>query len=299
VRLLRGIAAREVPLGHFHDRMAEELELRGYAKNTARAYLGAMRLFVKHFMRPPDQLTLEDIRNYQLHLVRRAISAEYFNQIVSALRFFYNQVLRLNWDLARLPYRKRGRDLPVVLSRQEVQALFDAKAYNLKHLMVLKILYADGPRVSELVNLRVSDLDSQRMTIHIRDGKGEKDRFVMLPRDLLGGLRQYYREFGLCPDGWLFQGQKAGRPLSTRSAQHIVKQAAQRAGLTKEVSPHILRHSFATHLVEDGVSLQDVRDLLGHRSISTTARYTHLTKRTVVSPLDRLGEPVDPPPASA
>lgn len=270
--------------------MAEELELRGYAKDTARAYLGAMRRFVKHFMRPPDQLTLEDIRDYQLHLVRRAISDEYFNQICSALRFFYNQTLRLNWDLARLPYRKRGGKLPIVLSREDVQALFEAKAYNLKHLMVLKVLYGDGPRVSELVKLRVSDLDSQRMTIHIRDGKGGKGRFVMLPRKLLGELRHYYREFGLHPDGWLFPGEEDGRPLSVRSAQNIVKQARQRAGLTKEVSPHILRHSFATHLVEDGVSLQDVRDLLGHRSISTTARYTHLTKRTVVSPLDRLGE---------
>ena len=277
-------------MGHFHDRMAEELQLRGYSKNTERAYLFAMRRFVKHYMRPPDQLTLEDIRDYQLHLVRRAVSAEYFNQIVSALRFFYNQTLRLNWDLARLPYRKRGLNLPVVLSRQEAQALFDGTR-NLKHLMALKILYGDGPRVSELVNLRVSDLDSQRMTIRIEDGKGKKDRFVMLPRDLLEPLRTYYRAFGLRPDGWLLPGAAEGRPLSVRSVQKIVEQAALRAGITKEVTPHVLRHSFATHLVEDGVSLHDVRDLLGHRSIGTTARYTHLVRpRQVRSPLDTLGE---------
>ncbi len=276
-------------MGRFHDRMAEELVLRGYSKCTQRAYLAAMRHFVKYYMRPPDQLTLEDIRDYQLHLVRRAISTEYFNQIVSALRFFYNQTLCLNWDLAKLPYRKQGRKLPAVLSRQEVQALFDAKADNLKHLMVLKVLYGDGPRVSELVNIRVSDLDSQRMTVRIEDGKGGKDRFVMLPRDLLEELRTYYREFGLRPDGWLFPGQTSGRPLSTRSVQKIVEQAALRAGITKEVTPHVLRHAFATHLVEDGVSLHDVRDLLGHRSIGTTARYMHQVRpRQVRSPLDTL-----------
>lgn len=274
-------------MGSFRDRMAEELELRGYSPNTKRVYLGAVRNFVAHFMRPPDQLTLEDVRDYQLHIVRRGLSYSYFNQVVSALRFFYNQTLRLNWDLARLPYRKRSRELPGVLSREEVQALFDGTR-NLKHLMLLKILYGDGPRVSELVSLRVSDLDSGRMTIRIA-GKGQKERFVMFPRDLLGPLRRYYREYHLRPDGWLFEGQTADRPLSSRSAQYIVKQAARRAGLTKEVTPHILRHCFATHLVEDGVGLQDVRELLGHQSIGTTARYIHLARRTVMSPLDRIG----------
>lgn len=273
--------------------MTEEMVLRGYSPHTIKAYLGAMRLFVAHFMRPPDQLTIEAIRDYQLHLVGRGISSEYFNQIVSALRFFYHQVLGLNWDVPRLPYRKSGRHLPVVLSRQEVRALFD-NTRNIKHLMILKILYGDGPRVSELVNLRVGDLDSQRMTIRIKDGKGGKDRFVMLPRDLLGPLRLYYRAFGLRPDGWLFPGQTDGQPLSPRTVQKIVEQAARRAGIAKEVTPHILRHSFATHLVEDGTSLQEVRDLLGHRSIGTKARYLHMTERTVKSPLDRLGQGSEP-----
>lgn len=277
-------------MGEFHDRMAEEMQIRGFTPATQRANLCCARAFVLMFMRPPDELTLEDVRNYQLHLVRRGISGAYFNQIVSAIRFLYQKTLGWNWDVEQLPYRKKGRDLPVPLSREEVQALL-AATRNLKHVTLMMTLYGGGPRVSELVHLRPGDIDSKRMLIRIKDGKGEKDRFVMLPKDLLPVLRRYWMAYRPDRDGWLFPGQEDGRPLSVRAVEKMVKRTALKAGITKDVTPHVLRHSFATHLMEDGVSLLDVQELLGHRSLGTTARYMHLVRpRTVKSPLDTLGE---------
>lgn len=277
-------------MGEFYDRMAEDMQLRGFSPHTQKAYLACMRAYVRHFMRPPDELTLEDVRDYQLLQIRRAISTEYFNQIVSAIRFFYNKTLGWNWDLERLPYRKKGRDLPVPLSRAEVAALFGATR-NLKHITILETLYGGGPRVSELVHLRPRDIDSQRMLIRIEDGKGGKDRFVMLPRALLPLLRRYWMAYRPDRDGWLFPGQVDGQPLTARAVEKMVKRTAQKAGIGKEVTPHLLRHTFATHLMEDGVSLLDVQELLGHRSLGTTARYMHLIRpRQVKSPLDTLGD---------
>lgn len=285
-------------MGRFHDRMAEEMVIRGFTLNTQRTYLTCMRAFVRHFRRPPDELTLEDVRNYQLHMIRRGISGSYLNQIVSAIRFFYHKTLGWNWDVERLPYCKTGKHLPVPLSREEVQALF-AATRNLKHITLLKTLYGDGPRVSELVHLRPRNIDSQRMLVQIEEGKGKKDRFVMLPCDLLVLLRRYWLAYRPDRDGWLFPGQKAGRPLTARAVEKMVKRTAKKAGITKDVTPHVLRHTFATHLMEDGVSLLDVQELLGHRSIGTTARYLHLVRpRTVKSPLDTLssGEADRPAP---
>lgn len=277
-------------MGKFYDRMAEEMQLRGFSPHTMKAYLCCARAYVRHYMRPPDQLTLEDVRSFQLHLIRRGISSEYLNQNVSAIRFLYNRVLGWNWDVEALPYRKKGKHLPVPLSREEVEALFSA-ARNLKHLTLLKILYGDGPRVSELVHLRPGDIDSKRMLIRIKDGKGQKDRFVMLPGDLLPVLRRYWMAYRPDRDGWLFPGQVDGQPLTPRAVENMVKRIAAKAGITKVVTPHLLRHTFATHLMEDGVSILDVQELLGHRSLGTTARYLHLVRpRRVKSPLDTLTE---------
>ncbi len=277
-------------MDRFGERMTEEMQIRGFSPSTQKAYLHCALAFVRHFGRPPEELTLEDVRDYQLHQIRRGISGAYLNQIVSAIRFLYNKTLCLNWDVELLPYRKRGRDLPVPLSREEVQTLF-AGTRNLKHITLLKTLYGGGPRVAELVNLRVPDIDSKRMLIRIEDGKGGKDRFVMLPRDLLPILRRYWLAYRPDRDGWLFPGQVAGRPLTVRAVEKMVKSTAEKAGITKDVTPHLLRHTFATHLMEDGVSLLDVQELLGHRSLGTTARYMHLVRpRQVKSPLDTLAE---------
>lgn len=279
---------KEVVVDKVFERMVEEMQIRGFSPNTQKAYLHCAKAFAQHFTQPPDELTLEDVRDYQLHMIRRGISGQYLNQIVSAVRFLYNKTLRLNWDVEQLPYRKCGRDLPVPLSREEVQALF-AATRNLKHITILKTLYGGGPRVAELVHLRVADIDSQRMLIRIKDGKGEKDRFVMLPRDLLPMLRRYWLAYRPDRDSWLFPGQVDGRPLTVRAVEKMVRRTAQKAGITKDVTPHILRHTFATHLMEDGVSLLEVQELLGHRSLGTTARYMHLIRpRQVKSPLDTL-----------
>jgi integrase/recombinase XerD len=291
-------------MGKFRDLMDEELRIRGYAANTRLCYLRAVRHCVRHFMRPPDQLTLEDIRRYQLHLTQeRRVSSPYFNQIVAALRFFYSEVLKKDWNVRRIPYQRTGRKLPVILSPEEVAALFHATT-NLKHRALLMTMYAGGLRVCEVTHLRVRDLDSQRMVIRIEQGKGRKDRYVMLSPYLLGSLREYWKAGR--PTDVLFANAKTGRPLSREAVNRAFHRARTRARITKRVFPYSLRHAHATHLLEQGTNLRVIQTLLGHRSLRTTQLYTHVAGsylRDTPSPLDRLPDlpplpPSDRPPLS-
>lgn len=276
-------------MGKFQDLMDRELRIRGLAENTRRSYLETMRRFVRHFMRPPDQLTAEDVKQYQLFLTKeRRVSWSTFNVHVCAIRFFYRHVLPVPWDVEQIPYQRTGKRLPVVLSGEEVLALFDA-ATNLKHRAILMTLYAAGLRASEAVHLRSTDIDSQRMMIRIAQGKGRKDRYVMLSDKLLETLRRYWRQQR--PDPWLFPGQDPGTPLTRGSIDHFFVDVKQRAGIAKRVSPHSLRHSFATHLLERGVNIRVIQRLLGHRSLRSTEIYTHVAAtyvRDTKSPLDDL-----------
>lgn len=278
-------------------KMIEELQLRNYSPHTQRAYVRCVADFAKHFKAAPDRLGPEQIREYQLFLVRRKkFSWAPFNQTVCALRFFYHDVLHRKWMIEHIPYPRHEQKLPVVLSPAEVVTLFQ-NTPNLKHRAVLMTIYAAGLRVSELIHLRVTDIDRQRQVICVRQGKGHKDRQVMLSPKLLELLEIYWKKYR--PMTWLFPGRRLERPLTQTTVWRICQQARAAAQLVKPVSPHTLRHCFATHLLEEATDLRRIQILMGHRNLKTTARYLHVSNlavRSTVSPLDRLPHP-DPLPA--
>ena len=280
-------------------KMLEELQLRNYSLHTQRAYIRCVAEFAQHFNTTPDQLGPEQLREYQLLLVQnKKFAWSQFNQAVCALRFFYHKVLHRNWMIEFIPYPRHEQKLPVVLSPTEVSALFQ-NTPNLKHRTILMTIYAAGLRVSELMNLRVTDIDSPRQLICVRQGKGRKDRQVMRSPKLLEILRTYWKRYR--PRTWLFPGRNPEYPITQATVWRICEQARTAAHLTKPVSPHTLRHCFATHLLEDSTDLRRIQILLGHRNLKTTARYLHVSNlavRSTVSPLDRLPYPVDSTPAS-
>ena len=278
-------------------RMLEELRLRNYASNTIAVYIRCVANFAQYFRASPDRLGPEHIRQYQLLLVqRKKISWALFNQTVCALRFFYHHVLHRDWMIEHIPYPRHEEKLAVVLSTTEVAAVFEATR-NLKHRTILMTIYAAGLRVSEVTHLRVADIDSQRQVICVRQGKGRKDRQVMLSPKLLELLRIYWKRCR--PTLWLFPGTTLEHPITRGTVFAICQQAGAAAHLSKRISPHTLRHCFATHLLEDAIDLRRIQVLLGHRHLKTTAKYLHVSNlavRTTVSPLDRLPDANDPTP---
>jgi integrase/recombinase XerD len=276
-------------------KMLEALQLRNYSPHTQRAYIRCVADFAQHFNTPPDRLGPQHVHEYQLFLVhRQKLSWSPFTQAVCALRFFYHDVLHRNWMIEYIPYPRHEQKLPVVLSPAEVAALFQSTP-NLKYRAILMTMYAAGLRVSELINLQVTDIDSQRQLICVRQGKGHKDRQVMLSPKLLEILRAYWQRYR--PRTWLFPGPNPARPTTQPTIWRICRQARAAAHLSKPISPHTLRHCFATHLLEDEIDLRRIQVLLGHRNLKTTAKYLHVSNlavRTTVSPLDRLPDTVDP-----
>jgi integrase/recombinase XerD len=244
---------------------------------------------VKHFMRPPDELTVDDINNFQLHLTKeRKVAWATFNVYVFALRLFFLDTLKKEWTLTSIPYQKTGRKLPEILSGVELSALFKTVS-NIKHKAILMTAYSAGLRVSEVVHLRISDIDSQRKVIRVAQGKGRKDRYVPLSEALLPILREYWKVAR--PTEWLFPGQNPTLPLTRSSVGLVFRKAKKRAGITKNVTVHSMRHCFATHLLEKGTDIRTIQRLLGHRSLSSTQIYTHVAENYVNqagSPLDTL-----------
>jgi integrase/recombinase XerD len=270
------------------QRFIEDLQLRNYAANTISAYVPAVVRFAQHFRLSPERLDAEHIRQYQLHLLGQRVCWSTFNQAVCALRFLYGVTLQRPGLVQMIPYGKKPKTLPAVLSQDEVRRLFDAVADGRRRLL-LQATYACGLRVSELVRLKVNDIDSQRMVLHIRHGKGRKDRLVPLSALLLERLRGYWRQHR--PKHWLFPGRTPAGHISNAAVQRLCQQAVAAAGLTKKASMHTLRHSYATHLLEAGVDLPTLQKLLGHNNISTTLRYTHVQQSHLCSagsPLDTL-----------
>jgi integrase/recombinase XerD len=271
------------------QRMLEDLKRRNYSPNTVRAYVRGVANFARYFNKPPDQLGPEHVRRYQLYLVEtRKLSWAHVQQTTAALRFFYRTTLGRPWMRDHLPLPRTERKLPTVLSQQEVVSLFDATR-SLKHRVILMTLYATGLRISEVRALKAADIDSSRGLIRVRQGKGRKDRQVMLSENLLQALREYWK--ACRPDDWLFSGQVPGTPIGLKTVYHLCRRAAVRAGISKSVSPHTLRHSFATHLLEAGEDIRTIQILLGHASVKSTARYLHVSEnavRSAKSPLDRL-----------
>src|SRR5579863_5613607 len=274
--------------------MLEELQRRNYSQATARTYVGAIRRFAKHFHRSPDQLGPEQVREYQIHLIEeRKLHPRSIMVQMAALRFLYHKVLKRRFSRDDLPFPKLlRRQVPVVLSPEEVARLIDAAA-NLRHRTILMTLYSTGIRRSELCRLRPEDIDKERMVIRIRQGKGGKDREVPLSARLLDQLRTYYRS--VKPrNGWMFpslQARRSNEPITHKAIWHACRLARQRAGISKAVHPHTLRHSFATHLLENGAELPAIQILLGHADPRDTMIYLHLSTqklRAAPNPLDTL-----------
>lgn len=276
------------------QRFVDDLRLRNLSPRTIKCYVAHVAAFARHFGRSPDQLDPEHIRLYQLHLrdVKHA-SWSLFNQAVCALRFFYKVTLPRPWGVEHLPFAKRPRLLPAVLSREEVQQLLACVERPIYRLL-LTTLYAAGLRLSEGLHLQVRDIDSARMILHIRSGKGQKDRLVPLSSKLLDDLRDWWRLRR--PTTWLFPGRN-NQPLSASGVQRGCQAAAILARLAKHATPHTLRHSYATHLLEAGLDVRTLQKLLGHNQLATTALYTHVTEerlRGVVSPWDLPRGPASP-----
>jgi integrase/recombinase XerD len=277
-------------------RMLEELRVRNLSEITCRLYIGAAERFARYYGRSPEQLGPEQVRNFFLHLLDdNKAKANTVQLYRSALKFLYVNTLRQPWfdeDVARI---KRRLLLPTVLSAEEVTRILD-RTLNLKHWTIIATLYATGLRVSELVRLKGSDIDSQRMLIHVRQGKGQIPRDIGLSPALLERLRIYWRRNK--PKDWLFpSGQRPDLPLDDRTIRLICRNAARDAGVTKRVSPHVFRHSCATHMLEAGADLRTIQVLLGHASIQTTARYLRVSTahlQTIPSPFDALNlRPID------
>ena len=277
-------------------RMIDDMMIRNMSPLTQKAYVRAVKNFSKFFRKSPDKLTFEHVRDYQLHLGSRGLGVQAINQIMCALRFFYGTTLGKTGVSEHIPLGRRPDTLPPVLAREEVERFLKA-VNDLEFRTAFVTIYATGLRVSEAVALTIKDIDSARMVIHIRQGKGRKDRYVMLSEQLLAILRAYWD----CarPQHFLFPGPDPARPITVRSLQRACRLAAEAAGLDKTVTVHTLRHSFATHLLEQGVDIRVIQDLLGHRHIDSTSRYARVavnTIRQVKSPLEALNI-AKPPPA--
>jgi site-specific recombinase XerD len=274
--------------------MLDDMRMRKLAPKTQTHYLRAVRGFAQYLGRSPDTATVEDLRRYQLHLVDAGTSPISLNAAITGLKFFYEVTLRQPDLMAGMKPIRVPRNPPVVLSREEVARLIEA-AGNIKHQTALAVAYGTGLRVSEVVHLKVTDIDSQRMTLRVERGKGGKDRYAMLSPVLLGRLRAWWRVAraqGKMPDGgWLFPGMHPIDPLSARQLRRAVHIAAEAANIDKRVSMHTLRHSFATHLLEAKVDIRVIQVLLGHKKLETTALYAQVATdllKAVVSPLERL-----------
>jgi integrase/recombinase XerD len=261
------------PLAPLRQRMLEDMQIRNYSPHTIDGYVRYVAQFAKHFGVSPEQLGAEHIRTYQLHLLHQKVSKSIFIQTVCALRFLYEMTLGRPWMVEYIPYPKRPKTLPVILSHGEVQALLRAPRH-LKHRLILATLYTTGVRVSELCQLQGTDIDSHRMVIRVRQGKGQRDRQVGLSPDLLPLLRRYWKLYGL--QSWLFPGARVSDPITRHGVNHICHQAGQAAKLTKPIYPHLLRHTYATHLLEAGMDLRSIQLLLGHASLRSTSIYLHV-----------------------
>lgn len=276
-------------MSKLRHRMEEDLRLRGYSERTRAAYVHWVRRFAAHYHRPPEKMGAEEVRAFLVHLLEVCkLSRSSLIQALCALRFFYVHVLHRPCEVQKLRFPKRKRKLPTVLSELEVRRLLEA-AEDLRERAILMTLYSAGLRLNELRHLQVKDINSTKMQIRVREGKGGKDRNVVLSRTLLDVLRHYFRQYR--PESWLFYYQTPQQPLDDRTVQRMVRRLSEKAGLRDRITPHTLRHSFATHLLERGTQLPYIQELLGHRNPRTTLLYTRVSPRAlqqVTSPLDRL-----------
>jgi site-specific recombinase XerD len=281
----------EEPMHEELEAMRKALVIRNYAEKTVSCYVSVLRRYLVQLDKPLAEVGPADIQAWQYQLVGRGVSWTLFNQMVCALRFYFSKVRDSTWPVNHIPFQRQRRKLPSILSREEVARLIDASKRNPKYYAICALLYSTGLRLGELVRLCVTDIDSKNMVIHVRQGKGGKDRQVQLTLQLLEILRDYWRSCAVKSYTWLFPGIKPGMYLSTNAVQRIVTQITKEAGIDKRVTPHTLRHCFATHLLESRTDLRTIQALLGHSNIQTTELYLHVAAhhlQTVANPLDNL-----------
>jgi integrase/recombinase XerD len=273
------------------EQMLADLQLKGLTPKTQKIYLREVRNYAKYFGRSPEQLGEKELREYLLYLLNeRKLAKGTYRFYYQGLKFLYKNTLKREEVVEKIRCPRGKKKLPVVLDLAEVKTLLSVME-NIKHRAILMITYSAGLRISETACLKVSDIDSKRMMVRVQQGKGGKDRYTILSQTALECLRQYWRQYR--PKDWLFEGQKEGTHICISSIRQIFLEAKERAGITKPISPHTLRHSFATHLIEAGTSLHHVQLLLGHRSPTTTTVYLHVSRMNlaqVTSPLDSIPE---------
>lgn len=274
------------------QRFIKEMQLRNFSPRTIRSYIEAMAALSRHYGKSPEKISEEEIKDYLLYMTQeKKLSWSTCNVAICAFRFFYNHILGNGELVVTIPARRRVKRLPEVLSHQEVERLFSV-LHNPKHRVFLMTVYATGLRVSEAANLKVRDIDSERMMIRVNQGKGRKDRYTILSMSLREELRGYFRLY--YPKEWLFFGRDPQTPLNRETGMRIYSNAKKKAGITKKGGIHTLRHSFATHMLEMGVDLKTLQIILGHRDLSTTSLYLHVTIKQIGSmrsPLDLLEVP--------
>lgn len=282
-------------MGEFADRMDNEMSIRGFAQQSKETYLRCMRSFIKYSKVSPDKITEEQINRYQVHLTKeKKLAWSTFNQHVCAIMFFYKHVVKRPWVIIHIPYHKREKKLPVVLSRQEILKLLEAMP-NIKHRAIFLTIYSTGLRAGEVAGLKPRDIESDRMLIRVNRGKGRKDRYVMLSPLLLELLREYWKTLwasAKVKPEYLFPGTEVKKPLSRKTVWWLLQKAAGEVGIDeRKVTSRILRHTFSTHLLENGVNIRVIQAVLGHRSLRTTAVYTHVAANYLTktpTPLDSL-----------
>ncbi len=274
------------------ERMIDDLKLRNRSPRTIETYVALVARFAKFHGRSPEHLGPEAVREYQKHLIETGASWCRFNQTVSALKFLYRETLKVSWPIEQIPYGRRPRNLPVVLSQGEVVCFIEAVHHPVCRLAMLTA-YAAGLRIRETVDLKAENIDAARMLLHVERGKGQKPREVPLSEVLLKKLRAYWREERPKVDGspWLFPSADPAKPIDVTTVQKAAQRACKVAGIKKHATPHVLRHCYATHLLEAGTDLRTVQALLGHANLATTAIYTHVKRKLVTatkSPLDAI-----------
>jgi integrase/recombinase XerD len=269
--------------------MVEEMQIRNYSARTIRHYTESVSRLSLHYSKSPDMLDLQQIKDFiHFSFYDRKLSVSSANQLISALKLLYTGILGREWDPIRIKRPKREKKLPNILSKEELARILSL-TQNRKHYCIFSLAYSAGLRLNEVTQIRFPDIDASRMQLKVRAGKGSKDRFTLLSARVLQELRDYYR--GFHPKTFLFEGARRGQPISHRTVQTVFKQAANRAGITKSVSFHSLRHSFATHLLEQGTNLRIIQQLMGHSSLKTTTVYlhvSHIDPSQIKSPLDCL-----------
>lgn len=271
--------------------MQQNMILRGFSPETQKVYLSQIRFFESFFQQPAENLDSSAVREYLHHLITvRNLSRSRINIAYSAMKFFFASTLQRDWVMKEIPRAKKDSRLPVVLNRVEIQHLFSVIP-NLKHLTIFTTIYGSGLRISEAVHLKLEDIDSKNMQIRVRQSKGNSDRYTLLSQKNLLLLRDYWRKYQ--PSIWLFEGQNSTKPIDAHSIRKVFQKARKKAGILKPATVHSLRHSFATHLLEDGVNIRVIQQLLGHSNIHTTCHYLHLVSPHALhisSPLDSFKE---------